>query len=138
MMLELAYSKLMSLEMVYAYSMNCVIEVVNFVFTRPETRAITRLFVICEFLSVQVSELHGLAHDLAHGCVRYLSDWINLHISRAVKLGAGFTATGGVVRELNEAWILGFNHYLGDYSVFDAELWGILDGLILLERQGYN
>ncbi|MBA0702486.1 hypothetical protein Goari_022116, partial [Gossypium aridum] len=64
-------------------------------------------------------------------------DWINLHTIRAVKLGAGFTATGGVVCELNEAWILGFNHYLGDYSVFDTELWGILNGLILLQRQGY-
>ncbi|MBA0570789.1 hypothetical protein Golob_004398, partial [Gossypium lobatum] len=34
--------------------------------------------------------------------------------------------------------ILGYNHYLGIYSVFDAELWEILDGLTLIQRRGYN
>ncbi|MBA0725266.1 hypothetical protein Golax_021863, partial [Gossypium laxum] len=34
--------------------------------------------------------------------------------------------------------ILGYNHYLGIYSVFDAELWEILDGLTLIRRRGYN
>ncbi|MFQ6646101.1 hypothetical protein Gotur_019142 [Gossypium turneri] len=34
--------------------------------------------------------------------------------------------------------ILGYNHYLGICSVFDAELWEILDGLTLIQRRGYN
>ncbi|MBA0861288.1 hypothetical protein Goshw_026427, partial [Gossypium schwendimanii] len=27
-------------------------------------------------------------------------------------------------------WILGYNHYLGECSMFEAELWGILDGYV--------
>ncbi|MFQ6632348.1 hypothetical protein Gotur_009266 [Gossypium turneri] len=30
-------------------------------------------------------------------------------------------------------WIVRFNHDLGDCSIFDAELWGIWDGLLLLQ-----
>ncbi|MBA0854388.1 hypothetical protein Goshw_029875, partial [Gossypium schwendimanii] len=30
---------------------------------------------------------------------------------------------------LDGLWIAGYNRYLGFCSVFDAELWGILDGL---------
>ncbi|MBA0874214.1 hypothetical protein Goshw_013595, partial [Gossypium schwendimanii] len=35
-------------------------------------------------------------------------------------------------------WIFGYNRHVGKCSVFDVELWGILDGLVLLQRQGYN
>ncbi|KAH1030453.1 hypothetical protein J1N35_042627 [Gossypium stocksii] len=31
-----------------------------------------------------------------------------------------------------------YNRHVGKCSVFDAELWGILDDLVLLQRQGYN
>ncbi|MBA0752956.1 hypothetical protein Gogos_005624, partial [Gossypium gossypioides] len=47
-------------------------------------------------------------------------------------------AVGGVVRKQNGDWILGFNHYLGDCSVFEVELWGVMNGLILLKRRGFN
>ncbi|MBA0849420.1 hypothetical protein Goshw_015750, partial [Gossypium schwendimanii] len=43
-----------------------------------------------------------------------------------------------MVRDQNGGWILGFNRYLGNYSVFDAELCGILDGLTLLIDQGHD
>ncbi|MBA0862514.1 hypothetical protein Goshw_009528, partial [Gossypium schwendimanii] len=33
----------------------------------------------------------------------------------------------GTVRNRNGKWIFGFNRFLGSYSVFEAELWGILD-----------
>ncbi|MBA0827850.1 hypothetical protein Goarm_012594, partial [Gossypium armourianum] len=33
---------------------------------------------------------------------------------------------------------MGFNHYLGMCSVFDVELWGILDGLTLLQDRDLN
>ncbi|MBA0640623.1 hypothetical protein Goklo_023537, partial [Gossypium klotzschianum] len=49
-----------------------------------------------------------------------LGNWIILYIEGVVKSDVGF------------------NHYLGDCSVFEAELWGVIDGLILLERQGFN
>ncbi|MBA0699839.1 hypothetical protein Goari_001444 [Gossypium aridum] len=36
------------------------------------------------------------------------------------------------------SWIVGYNRFLGKCSVFVAELWGILDGLLLIQKQGYN
>ncbi|MBA0858877.1 hypothetical protein Goshw_001380 [Gossypium schwendimanii] len=37
-------------------------------------------------------------------------------------------------------WILGYNHYLEECSVFELELelWGILDGLTILNEQRYE
>ncbi|MBA0731368.1 hypothetical protein Golax_025332, partial [Gossypium laxum] len=35
-------------------------------------------------------------------------------------------------------WILGYNHYLGKCSMFEAELWGILDGLTILNDRRYE
>ncbi|MBA0706328.1 hypothetical protein Golax_018445, partial [Gossypium laxum] len=52
-------------------------------------------------------------------------DWIILHIDGVVKTIAGFAAVGGVARNQNGDWILRFNHYLGDCSVFDAEFWDV-------------
>ncbi|KAH1130982.1 hypothetical protein J1N35_002360 [Gossypium stocksii] len=52
-----------------------------------------------------------------------------------VKSDASFDVdAGGVMRKQNEDWILGFNHYLGDYLVSVAELSSVMDGLILLKR----
>ncbi|MBA0772060.1 hypothetical protein Gotri_007499 [Gossypium trilobum] len=39
---------------------------------------------------------------------------------------------GGVMRNQKGKWIIGYNRFLGSCSVFEAELWGILDGLNLL------
>ncbi|MBA0673623.1 hypothetical protein Goklo_024898, partial [Gossypium klotzschianum] len=44
----------------------------------------------------------------------------------------------GVIRDGKGKWILGYNRFLGKYSVAVAELWGILDGLLLLQKQGYD
>ncbi|MBA0737068.1 hypothetical protein Gogos_010548, partial [Gossypium gossypioides] len=44
----------------------------------------------------------------------------------------------GVIRDGKGNWILGYNHFLGKRSVIVAKLWGILDGLLLLQKQGYN
>ncbi|MBA0774609.1 hypothetical protein Gotri_009808, partial [Gossypium trilobum] len=33
---------------------------------------------------------------------------------------------------------MGYNRYLGQCEVFDANLWGILDGLVLLQGLGYQ
>ncbi|MBA0745295.1 hypothetical protein Gogos_007873, partial [Gossypium gossypioides] len=33
---------------------------------------------------------------------------------------------------------MGYNRYLGQHEIFDAELWGILDGLVLLQGLGYQ
>ncbi|MFQ6640365.1 hypothetical protein Gotur_016335, partial [Gossypium turneri] len=40
-------------------------------------------------------------------------------------------------RNGNEEWIIGYNRYLGNCSVFDAELWDILDGLTIIQDMRY-
>lgn len=47
-------------------------------------------------------------------------------------------AVGGVLCDGKGEWILGYNKYLGRSSTFDAELWGILDGLKLIQRRGHT
>ncbi|MFQ6631358.1 hypothetical protein Gotur_009561 [Gossypium turneri] len=49
-----------------------------------------------------------------------------------------FLATGGIVRNHNGEWIIGYNRLLGSCSVFDAGLWDILDGLGILIDGGYD
>ncbi|MBA0765052.1 hypothetical protein Gotri_014313, partial [Gossypium trilobum] len=44
----------------------------------------------------------------------------------------GCAVARGVVRDHNGKWIIGFNRRLGTSSIFEAELWGILDGVLLM------
>ncbi|MBA0743650.1 hypothetical protein Gogos_006312, partial [Gossypium gossypioides] len=53
-------------------------------------------------------------------------------------MDSGLAATGGVVRDNNGDWILDYNRFLDNCSVFDAEIWGILDDLSLLHEQGHR
>ncbi|KAK5844957.1 hypothetical protein PVK06_001104 [Gossypium arboreum] len=50
---------------------------------------------------------------------------------------SGFSATGGVIYDGKGQWILGYNRHLGKCTAVVAELWGILDGLMLFQKQGY-
>ncbi|MBA0705947.1 hypothetical protein Golax_018095 [Gossypium laxum] len=43
-----------------------------------------------------------------------------------------------VLRDQNGNWILGYNHYLGKCTVFEVELWGILDGIFILLSKSFN
>ncbi|MBA0817361.1 hypothetical protein Gohar_003780, partial [Gossypium harknessii] len=48
----------------------------------------------------------------------------------------GFIAVGGLVQDQNSRWIMGFGRYLGNYTVTEAELWGIMDDLkLILDRR---
>ncbi|MBA0819660.1 hypothetical protein Gohar_025554 [Gossypium harknessii] len=55
-----------------------------------------------------------------------------------VKVDISFAAAGGVLRDQNENWILGYNRYLGFCSVIEDELWGIMDGSSLLLERSYD
>ncbi|MBA0682525.1 hypothetical protein Goari_024237, partial [Gossypium aridum] len=44
----------------------------------------------------------------------------------------------GVIYKQEGECIIGFNRHLGLCLVFDAELWGILDGLSLIQKKGYQ
>ncbi|MFQ6643822.1 hypothetical protein Gotur_018504 [Gossypium turneri] len=66
-----------------------------------------------------------------------LSDnWVHLHTDGIVNVFTGLASTGGVVRNYLGDWIMGFNHFLGNCSVFNVEIWGILDDLSLLKDWG--
>ncbi|MBA0692966.1 hypothetical protein Goari_010486, partial [Gossypium aridum] len=51
---------------------------------------------------------------------------------------SGNTSASRVVRNQTRNWILGFNHFLGKCSPFEAKIWGILDGLLVLLNKGYK
>ncbi|MBA0612411.1 hypothetical protein Godav_013012, partial [Gossypium davidsonii] len=44
----------------------------------------------------------------------------------------------GVVCKQVGQWIVEYNWYLGFYSIFYAELWGILYDLTLIQREGHK
>ncbi|MBA0788548.1 hypothetical protein Gotri_026056 [Gossypium trilobum] len=62
----------------------------------------------------------------------------SLNTDDVVHSGSSLSAASGVIRDGKGNWILGYNRYLGKCSTFFVELWGILDSLNLLQKQGYN
>ncbi|KAK5818440.1 hypothetical protein PVK06_023377 [Gossypium arboreum] len=44
----------------------------------------------------------------------------------------------GVARNKEGNWIVGYHQFLSKCSVFDAELWVILDDLKVVQRRGYD
>ncbi|MBA0726628.1 hypothetical protein Golax_002444, partial [Gossypium laxum] len=65
-------------------------------------------------------------------------DPIFLNTDWALQLGSGNAAAGGVVRDANGDWIFGYNRRLEKCSIFNAKLWGILEGLRLIQRRGHD
>ncbi|KAG8486162.1 hypothetical protein CXB51_019593 [Gossypium anomalum] len=55
--------------------------------------------------------------------------WICIRFDGAVKVNTGFASTGGVLRDQNGDWILGFNRRVGICSVYEVKLWGIIDSV---------
>ncbi|KAK5832268.1 hypothetical protein PVK06_016069 [Gossypium arboreum] len=49
-----------------------------------------------------------------------------------------FAAAGGLLRDYNGNWIVGFIRYLGNCEVIDSELWGILDELKIALDRGFQ
>ncbi|MBA0684344.1 hypothetical protein Goari_025936 [Gossypium aridum] len=56
----------------------------------------------------------------------------------AVARDSGYAGTRGVARDRDGNWIVGFTHFLRVYSPFEAEVWGILDGIFILLNKGYR
>ncbi|MBA0656025.1 hypothetical protein Goklo_008425, partial [Gossypium klotzschianum] len=51
---------------------------------------------------------------------------------------SGSAAIEGVLRDEKEDWVLGYNRFLGNCSIFEEKIWGILDGLKLTQRTGHE
>ncbi|KAK5772545.1 hypothetical protein PVK06_048834 [Gossypium arboreum] len=64
--------------------------------------------------------------------------WVHINIDGVVQLDLGLAVVGGVVCDENRGWVFGYNRYLGKCSIFYVELWGILDGLKLIQRRGHD
>ncbi|MBA0819741.1 hypothetical protein Gohar_022303 [Gossypium harknessii] len=58
---------------------------------------------------------------------------IQLSSDGTVKINTSCVVVGGALKDQNREWIFGFNRRLGKCSVFEAELWGILDGVTLVQ-----
>ncbi|MBA0763333.1 hypothetical protein Gotri_012789 [Gossypium trilobum] len=66
----------------------------------------------------------------------HFPSWVSLSTNSSVRFDEGFAIDGGCVRDHNGEWIIGFAKYLGNFTVLEAELWGILDGLkLILDRR---
>ncbi|MFQ6658147.1 hypothetical protein Gotur_027640 [Gossypium turneri] len=63
---------------------------------------------------------------------------INLCIDGAVQIALGDSEVGEVIRNGKREWIMGYNKNLGKCSVFNVELWGVLDGLALIHKWRYD
>ncbi|KAK5795307.1 hypothetical protein PVK06_036568 [Gossypium arboreum] len=66
------------------------------------------------------------------------STWIVLSTDGAVDRGSGHAAFGGVIRNRDGTWILGYTCFLGVCSPFEAEVWAILDGILISLAKGYR
>ncbi|MBA0748199.1 hypothetical protein Gogos_005046 [Gossypium gossypioides] len=64
--------------------------------------------------------------------------YVVLNTDGAVHSVSSLFAAGGVIRNNKGEWILGYNRFLEKCFVATTELWGLLDGLLIVQKQGYN
>ncbi|MBA0566669.1 hypothetical protein Golob_011466, partial [Gossypium lobatum] len=95
-------------------------------------------------LSKTAQELEKFGHRwrlwklfLFQGASWSVTEIIKLCTDGVIKVVLGSIAAGGFLRNENGEWIIDFNRFLGECSVFDAELWGILDGLSLIHDSSF-
>ncbi|KAE8668450.1 hypothetical protein F3Y22_tig00112319pilonHSYRG00071 [Hibiscus syriacus] len=62
--------------------------------------------------------------------------WEKLNTDVARRNTDGKAACGGVIRDLNEKWRIGFKKFIGICSTMEAELWGVYTGLRCAWEQG--
>ncbi|KAH1084338.1 hypothetical protein J1N35_024099 [Gossypium stocksii] len=64
------------------------------------------------------------------------NSWVSFSTDGSGRFDEGFASSGGCVRDHNGECTIGFAKYLGNCTVLEAELWGILDGLnLILDRR---
>ncbi|MBA0727781.1 hypothetical protein Golax_000741 [Gossypium laxum] len=87
---------------------------------------------------ISVSRRHVTEVCGATPCSILSESGVCLNTEGSVRHDDGFAVVGGFVRDHDGKWLVKFNRYLGSCTVFDTELWGILDGLTCLVDRGYN
>ncbi|MFQ6628428.1 hypothetical protein Gotur_007906 [Gossypium turneri] len=79
-----------------------------------------------------------LSEDMVKQIGAAESTWVRLFTDGAVARDTGSASTGGVLCDQLGNQILGFNHYLERCTPFEAELWGILDSLLILLSKDFK
>lgn len=64
-------------------------------------------------------------------------NYIKINVDGSSSTG-GSAAIGGIIRDTNGEWILGFNKHLGGGNALLAEMWSIHYGLEIAWKFGYN
>ncbi|KAH1074811.1 hypothetical protein J1N35_027139 [Gossypium stocksii] len=64
--------------------------------------------------------------------------WMRILPEELKQRNTGYAASGGIARDHEGNWIMGFTRFLGVCSPFEAEVWGILDGILILLNKGYR
>lgn len=90
-------------------------------------------------LTSWASQFSSVIGDESMGCHEYIfgdqmrGDWF---FDGAVLLDLGSVTVEGVLQDKDGDWILGYNKFLGNCSILDAKLWGILEGIKLTQKRG--
>ncbi|KAE8675571.1 tir-nbs resistance protein [Hibiscus syriacus] len=63
-------------------------------------------------------------------------DWFKLNTDGAYRPDSRLAACGGVIRDHMGAWVVGFSKVIGMCSAWEAELWGVYNGLCLAWNMG--
>ncbi|MBA0614953.1 hypothetical protein Godav_015164, partial [Gossypium davidsonii] len=61
-----------------------------------------------------------------------------LNTDGAVTKSSSIAMIRGGIRDRSGSWILGYNRFVGPCSILDAELWGILKGLVITLDRGFD
>ncbi|MBA0869166.1 hypothetical protein Goshw_023997 [Gossypium schwendimanii] len=86
-------------------------------------------------VGIDWSCLFGIISFWDHQPLSTLDLFRNVYLSR---LDEGFATVRGLVSDQNGSWIIGFSIFLENYTVMEAELWGILDRLKLILDRGFE
>ena len=63
-------------------------------------------------------------------------EWIKINVDGSMDLTTGAISAGGNVRDHMKKWQGGFVRNISIGNVLEAELWGILEGLKLVWKEG--
>jgi len=64
--------------------------------------------------------------------------WAKLNMDEDAVGSSGLAGCGGLIRDENGAWLVGFSRNIGSTTSYAADLWGIRDGLALLLQFEYS
>ena len=64
--------------------------------------------------------------------------WFKFNVDGAVSLHSFRAGCGGVMRDASGKWVVGFTKELGIWQAFSAEVWAILEGLMIAWDMGFK